>query len=91
MWRHVGLFRTRTALADAVAQLDAAYVRDRARLRGPAVSAAAWRQFNLVTVARLIARAALRREESRGGHYRLDFPARDDRQWQFHAVDAGPA
>jgi L-aspartate oxidase len=91
MWRHVGLFRTRTGLADAVAQLDAAYVRERARVHGPAASAIAWRQFNLVTVARLIARAALRREESRGGHYRLDFPARDDRHWQFHAVDAGPA
>jgi L-aspartate oxidase len=91
MWRHVGLFRTKDALADAVTKLDAAYVRDRARLGGPAASAAEWRQFNLVTVARLIARAALRREESRGAHYRLDFPARDDRQWKFHAVDAGPA
>ena len=37
-----------------------------------------WRRRNLVTVALLIARAALRREESRGGHFRQDFPARDD-------------
>ena len=29
---------------------------------------------NLLTVARLIAQAALAREESRGGHYRVDFP-----------------
>ena len=33
----------------------------------------------VITVGRLIARAALRREESRGGHYRLDFPARERR------------
>jgi L-aspartate oxidase len=42
---------------------------------------------NLVTVARLIAGAALRREESRGGHFRQDFPARDDIHWKIHAVD----
>jgi len=40
-----------------------------------------------LTVARLIARAALRREESRGGHFRADFPDRNDRDWRFHAVD----
>src|SRR5262249_49345487 len=33
---------------------------------------------SVLTVGRLIARAALRRQESRGGHYRLDFPKKDD-------------
>jgi len=49
--------------------------------------AAEWKRFNLLTVARLIARAALRREESRGGHYREDFPAPDDLHWRVHLVD----
>ena len=40
-----------------------------------------------VTVGRLIARAALRREESRGGHYRLDFPQRDDAQWKRRIME----
>jgi L-aspartate oxidase len=41
----------------------------------------------LVTVALLIAHAALRREESRGGHFRTDYPHRDDRRWQRHLSD----
>jgi L-aspartate oxidase len=52
-----------------------------------ATDAEAWKRFNLLTVARLIARAALRREESRGGHFREDFPVRDDLHWRVHLVD----
>ena len=37
-----------------------------------------WRAHCLLVVARLIARGALRREESRGGHWRSDFPERDE-------------
>ena len=47
---------------------------------------------NFLTVATLIARSALWREESRGGHYRLDFPQRDDARWRVHSIirkDAG--
>ena len=43
----------------------------------------AWRASS-TTVAWLIARAALRREESRGGHVRADFPARDDLHFRIH-------
>jgi L-aspartate oxidase len=81
MWRDAGLFRTREGLARAVATLDAAWA-----AAYPA-TADGFRQRNLVTVARLIARAALRREESRGGHFRADFPARDDTRWKVHVVD----
>ena len=81
MWRCAGLFRTREDLAQAVAALDAEY----AAAARP--TAEGWRHRNLVTVARLIARAALRREESRGGHFRADFPKRDDIHWKVHLVD----
>jgi len=83
MWRSVGLFRTRAGLQPAVAALDVAASKT-AHL-APVVEKL--RQRNLVTVARLIARAALRREESRGGHFREDFPKRDDRRWAIHVVD----
>jgi L-aspartate oxidase len=88
MWRSVGLFRTREGMEDAVVKLEASYVAHRRALdNARADDADAWKQFNLVTVARLIARAALRREESRGAHYRQDFPERDDVDWKVHLVD----
>jgi L-aspartate oxidase len=68
MWTEVGLSREASSLRDAIAQLDAART-----THSP-----------LATVGWLIARAALRREESRGGHYRADFPARDDIHWRIH-------
>jgi L-aspartate oxidase len=41
---------------------------------------------NLLTCALLTTRAALLRQESRGGHYRDDFPERDDLLWKKHIV-----
>ena len=81
MWRSVGLFRTRERLAKAVDALE------RSSAAPAPATADDWRHHNLLTVARLIARAALRREESRGGHYREDFPQRNDPQWKIHIVE----
>jgi L-aspartate oxidase len=83
MWRAVGLFRDHESLEPAVAALDyMSKATFRRTLDG-------WRHRNLVTVAFLIARAALRREESRGGHFRQDFPDRDDDRWRVHVFDVG--
>ncbi|MGB7168378.1 MAG: L-aspartate oxidase, partial [Acidobacteriaceae bacterium] len=41
---------------------------------------------NLQTVGALILRAAMAREESRGAHYRNDFPQRDDPGFGRHSV-----
>jgi L-aspartate oxidase len=81
MWERVGILRSRASLQRALAEFGQI---ERAPLR-PAPR-------NSLTVASLIARSALWREESRGGHYRVDFPARDDERWRVHSVirkDAG--
>ncbi|MBW4509808.1 MAG: L-aspartate oxidase [Scytonematopsis contorta HA4267-MV1] len=42
--------------------------------------------YNLLDVAYLILNSAAFRTESRGGHYRLDFPQSDDSNWQAHTL-----
>jgi L-aspartate oxidase len=41
---------------------------------------------NFVTVATLVTKSALWREESRGGHYRTDFTERDDANFDKHSI-----
>jgi len=84
MWRQVGLFRSRVGLADAVTILDrwAAALPD--RFHDEATS----RTVSLITTGRLAARAALRRKESRGAHYRSDFPERNDIDWSRHVGES---
>lgn len=66
MWRDAGLFRRADGLARASATLA-----------GWAVDGTSREELetaNLLTLGRLVVAAALEREESRGAHYREDFP-----------------
>jgi aspartate oxidase len=62
---HVGVQRSETSLLQAEQALADLSV---------ATPPTAWRTMNQLLVARLIAAAARRRRESRGGHVRVDFP-----------------
>src|SRR5579875_518635 len=86
MWERVGLVRDAAGLRAALEALgELAERAERTGVRGGPRWNLAWQQAldvqNLVLVARLTAAAALYREESRGSHYRSDFPARDDARW----------
>ena len=80
MWENVGLVRDGDGLRHALAAID----RIAARLEGVGVPGGAafnlaWQDWlnvvNQTAVARLIALSALERRESRGAHWRRDFPA----------------
>ena len=87
LWRRAGLVRTREDLDVAVAALSG-WRRAVCLAREASPGDRELRRVeSLVTVGFLIAHAALRREESRGGHFRSDFPRRDDLHWQMHCAD----
>ena len=90
MWNAVGLERDGASLAAANQQLDAWYAAVAPRIDAGGLSAAEWRVASIVTVGRLMAKAALRREETRGGHARTDFPVRDDVKFKVHIAERSP-
>jgi L-aspartate oxidase len=81
MWRDVGIVRTGASLKRAIEQLD----KIRPRVADPKTRRAHEAQ-NLWQLGTLVARSALAREESRGAHYRTDFPDHDDAKFLKHSV-----
>jgi L-aspartate oxidase len=80
-WKHAGIIRNGADLKDGLEQLVALeppqplpHTRQSLELR------------NIWTLAVLIVRSALAREESRGGHYRTDFPFRVDEKFRKHSI-----
>jgi L-aspartate oxidase len=83
MWQSAGVFRHRDGLSAAQTRLEPSWhAVERAVAAGARFSTDSWRLASLVTVSRLIVRAALRREESRGAHSRTDYPDADDTRWR---------
>ena len=87
MWKHVGLVRSRPGLEAGIARLSGWWTAIDRRSAAMHADLEIRRVASIVTVGFLIARAALRREESRGGHFRTDFPEHDDLHWKKHVSD----
>jgi len=85
MGRHVGITRNAAGLKDATTQIDFwdRYVstREFSQLKG-------WELQNLLLVSRLMAASATARTESRGVHFRDDFPETDPKQAQHISIAA---
>ncbi len=74
MWERVGILRERESLVRAIREFE--------QIESSNLSTSS---RNFVTLALLVARAALWREESRGGHFRSDFPERQE-EFRVHSV-----
>ena len=79
MSRDVGVLRDAKGLHAATDGLAALAERD-----GGVPGTEAWETTNLLTVAAALVQAASLREETRGAHWRDDFPDRDDAHWRGH-------
>ncbi len=87
MWQRAGIIRSEESLREALKviatcgqRLQHADVRDHRRLAG------ALSLESMLTVSEMICRAALQRTESRGAHYRSDYPDEDNGHWLKNTV-----
>ncbi len=74
MWERVGIIRDRDSLRRALKEFE--------QIAAGNLSTSS---RNFVTLAKLVASAALWREESRGGHFRSDFPEQHE-EWRVHSI-----
>ncbi|MFZ0733152.1 MAG: FAD-binding protein [Candidatus Sulfotelmatobacter sp.] len=84
MWNEVGIVRARMGMQKAVKVLE-----EMAPKLAHPKTRRGYEAANLHLTALVVARSALAREESRGAHYRMDFPDHDDKKFLKHSVVRG--
>jgi L-aspartate oxidase len=82
MLRYAGLVRNEKGLKKGLEELR----KQTSICYGKLITREQYEFANMLTVSLLIILSALKREESRGAHYREDFPERDDMVWKKHII-----
>ena len=81
MWNQVGIVRTGSGLKQAIKRLE-----EMAPQVSRPHSRREYEARNMQIAGWLVARSALAREESRGAHYRTDYPDHNDARFRKHSV-----
>ncbi|MDD4858854.1 MAG: FAD-binding protein [Dehalococcoidales bacterium] len=82
LWQKAGIIRDAQTLAQAIDEIK--ILSRESQQIGISSSHDLWQAFelaNMLSVSEVVCQAALERTESRGAHYRSDFPHQDDARW----------
>ncbi len=83
MTRNVGIIRNEKKLQDALDQV----LEMKEQIKEKAYTTMEqWEFVNMLTLSELVVRSALLRKESRGAHYRTDFPQTDNINWKKNTI-----
>jgi L-aspartate oxidase len=85
-WKNIGIVRSGSGLREAIEQLE-----NWRRCLPAMTSRRQCEANNIFLTALLLARSALARHESRGAHYRLDYPSHNDARFKKHSIFCGEA
>jgi L-aspartate oxidase len=81
-WKNIGIIRDGKEL---MAMIDLLSSYDE-KLNSTAVTRKGLQTRNIFIISKLIVESALKREESRGAHYRSDYPEKLDFEWKVHSI-----
>ena len=87
MWNYVGISRKESRLKMAEKQMRTLRIEIGKIVRKYKKTSAIMELYNLSVVASLIIRAALKRKESRGLHYIIDYPSQDEKQRHWNTFN----